>query len=114
MSYWSKYDKLRLLLQSQAQDFEFPMVCYTSKYRLKVLLTELKNASPICIHPVFWRKERVLTIFTPSHFGVPMLLLQLKGVRLLPFLQCDVQDRLHSGMLACLKFISFCKLKKIF
>jgi len=69
------------------------MVCYTSKYRLNVFLTDLKNVCPICIHPVFWREERVLMLLMPSHFGVLVLLLQLKGISLLPFLQCDVQYR---------------------
>ena len=106
MSYWSSYDNQWLLLsQSQAQDYESPMV--VSKYRLKRASHWAKNICPICICPIH--------AFTSNpSFRVSKLLLRLKGTSLLPFLQWEVQYRIHSGMFTCLKFISFCKLKKFF
>lgn len=71
MSYWSKYNKLRLLLQSQAQDYEFPVVCYTSKYRLKVLITELKKCLSNLYTPSVLEKGKSSHAFYAKSFWGP-------------------------------------------
>lgn len=81
-----------------------------SKYILKSASHCAKNICVMCIHPVFGMEERVLMLLARIIFGP----LWLKGMSLLPFLQCRFQYRLQTvGMLTCLKLTSFCKLRKI-
>lgn len=86
----------------------------SSKHRLKSASRQTLNISIQSIHSALRIYRKAFILLAQNHFWVPRLLLWLKSMHPLLFLQCRFQYRLRTVvMLIHLKCLYFYKLKKI-